>query len=117
MAILTGFAYPLEVDASTGSLKLQSDGDLIADHILSWLETEPLERVMRLDYGTPGYLFTTQQNWQAIAAAVEQRLRANIPQAVFTVMGALTDDGEAELTVNWAIPGMGDQEAIQVVLT
>lgn len=116
MAILTGLAYPLEVDEATGNLKTQSDAELIADHILSWLETEPLERVMRPDYGTPGYLFTTQQNWGAIAAAVEQRLRANIPQATFTVEGSLTDEGEAQLDVYWAIPGIGEQEMISVVI-
>lgn len=115
MPILTGLAYPLEVDEATGNLKTQSDADLIADHILSWLETEPLERVMRPDYGTPGYLFTSQQNWGVIAAAIEQRLRSNIPQATFTVTGSLNEEGEAVLDVNWAIAGVG-QEAIQVVV-
>lgn len=115
MAILTGLAYPLEVDNVTGNLKTQSDAELIADHILSWLETEPLERVMRPDYGTPGYLFTTQQNWGVIAAAVEARLRANIPQATFTVEGNLTDDGEGQLDVYWAVQGI-EQEPIQVVV-
>jgi hypothetical protein len=116
MATLIGYAYPLEIDPATGGLKLQSDVDLIADHILSWLETEPNERVMNPAYGTASWLFQSISDVSAIAALNQERLTANVPQATFNVLGDVTDQGEFQLDVYWAVPGLGEQEPITVVL-
>lgn len=114
--MLTGIRYPLEVDGVTGSIKTATDEDLIRGHILSWIETEPLERVMRPLYGTPGYIFTTQPQWGQVAALIESRLTANVPQSTFRVAGQISDDGSARLEVYWALQGLGEQEPIQVVI-
>lgn len=114
---IQGLAYPLEV--SNGGLALSQDADLLHDHILSFLETEPLERVMALDYGTRNFLFTSQPDWGAVAAEVEARLIANIPQCEFTVASSLNDAGEALLQVNWWVKGraLEQQQPIELILS
>lgn len=115
MPTIQGIAYPLAIDPASGGLRVAADGDLIRGHILSWLQTIPLERVMRPDYGTPDYLFSSQNNWQAIAAQIEQRLITAIPQARFVVVGELGEEGEGVLEVFWSYEEI-DQESVRVVV-
>jgi phage baseplate assembly protein W len=115
MPTIQGIAYPLAIDPATGGLRVAADAELIRGHILSWLETEPLERVMRPDYGTPDYLFTSQNNWQAIAARIEQRLITVVPQARFSVVGELGEEGEGVLEVFWSYEGI-EQDPVRVTV-
>lgn len=113
---LRGVAYPLQVDTETGNLKVATDTDLIGSHIISMLETEPLENPMRPTYGIPGQLFNSNQSWQAYAAEVEARLVREVPQANIKVIGSLGEDGAAFLNVYWAVNEI-QQEPITVQVT
>ncbi|MBD2256644.1 hypothetical protein [Pseudanabaena sp. FACHB-2040] len=112
MAALTGISYPLEVDSRTGNLKVVSDEDLIATHIISMVETEPGESPMRPGYGIPGALFESQQSWSAYAADVQRRLTREIPQATFAVNSRLEDGGAAYLEIYWQVQELSQEPII-----
>ncbi len=103
MPNLRGIAYRLAV--KDGQLVTHTDLDLILDHIMSVLETEPYERVMRLNFGTPDFLFTGVKDINLIAQWVRQCLEREIPDVVFGVQGAISDDGAGVLRVNWTVNG------------
>ncbi|MGJ3244931.1 MAG: hypothetical protein ACFE0I_02520 [Elainellaceae cyanobacterium] len=113
MAVLTGLAYPLQLDEE-GNLALYEDERLIQSHILSWLQTEPLERLGLPGYGTPDYAFESIQSIQVIAADLEQDLKTNIPQATFNVLGSVNDAGETELEVRYTV---SDLEQTPIVIS
>ncbi|MBD2060519.1 GPW/gp25 family protein [Oculatella sp. FACHB-28] len=108
MADITGIKYPLEID-ERGGLVIASDEELIAGHIIQFLETEPLERVMRKDYGTPDFLFSSAQEVNSLAADINRRLTQYIPQASFRVEGSLTDLGELQIDIYWQYNSIAQQ--------
>lgn len=112
---MKGVAYPLSVDPATGNLKVVEGAELVAGHIISVLETEPLENPMRPAYGTPSILFDSLPSVQAYSADIERRLTSEIPLATFQVSGAISEDGSAALTVAWEYDGI-TQEAIALNL-
>lgn len=112
MAEIIGIKYPLTLD-ERGGLLIASDEDLIQGHILQFLETEPLERVMRRDYGTPDVLFTSLQEVTSLAADINRRLTQYVPQASFRVEGYLSDLGEVQLDIFWQYNEI-DQDPITV---
>lgn len=99
-----GIAYRLAV--ANGDLVLTSDIDLIRCHILSVLETETKERVMRPGYGTPDFLFIGVQDINLIAQFIRQGLEREIPNVQFEVQGLITDDGTGQIIVNWQVNGL-----------
>lgn len=103
MPNLRGIAYRLAV--KDGQLVTHTDLDLILDHIMSVLETEPYERIARAGYGTPDFLFTSVRDINLIAQWVRQCLEREIPDVVFGVQGAMSDDGAGVLQVQWAVNG------------
>lgn len=98
---IRGVVYPLEVDPATGNLKTAIDEDLISTHILSVLDTEPLESPMRPKYGIPSGLFLTYSDFSVYASEVERRLNAEIKQARIKVTGILNEAGEGLLNIEW----------------
>lgn len=100
---LRGIAYPLKI--KNGAIALAIDADMVKGHIFSVLQTEPGERVMRLRYGTPDYLFDGVRDINVIAQFVRSRLVAEIPDVEFAVRGQIDDGGAAVLSVGWALDG------------
>ena len=111
---LTGISYPFELDGS-GGLKISSDENLIATHIISMLETEPGESPMRPNYGIPGNLFEAEQNFAGYAASVRRLLTREIPQARFEVVGELDDSGNAQLEIEWTVEGVFQEPLIVAI--
>lgn len=103
MASIRGIAYRLQV--KDGQLVTHDDFELIRDHILSVLETEPYERVMRPDYGTPDFLLRSVTDINLIAQWVRQCLEREIPDVLFAVQGRIDDGGAGVLVVRWAVDG------------
>jgi hypothetical protein len=103
---IQGVVYPLQVNPATGGLLTATDGDLIAGHVRSMLETEPGENPMRPEYGVPGVLFSTIPDFAVYGADVRRRLKAEIPQAEFVVSAELGDSGQGQLTVAWSFAGV-----------
>lgn len=99
MNTTTGINFPLEI--VNGNLKINSGADLIKGHILSWLQTETKERVMRPNYGLADPLFNSQQDISRIANNILTGLTNYVQDAKFYVSGNLNDNGEAEFTVSW----------------
>lgn len=104
MASIRGIAYRLAI--KDGQLVTHEDIDLIRDHIISVLETEPYERVMRPDYGTPDFLFQGISDMNLVAQWVRQGLEREIPGVLFAVQGSIADDGLGVLVVRWAVNGI-----------
>jgi hypothetical protein len=103
MANIRGIAYRLQI--KDGQLVTHEDFELIRDHIISVLETEPYERVMRPGYGTPDFLLRGTRDINLVAQWVRQGLEREIPDVAFAVQGAIADDGAAVLAVRWAVDG------------
>lgn len=110
MTTIRGIAYPLQ--AQNGTLVLAEDTAIIRGWILSVLQTEPFERVMRPGYGTPDFLFTAP-DINLVAQYARQALEREIPDVVFDVLGSLDDGGAGVLTINWAVNAI-PQPALQL---
>ncbi|MBD2452242.1 hypothetical protein H6G76_35115 [Nostoc sp. FACHB-152] len=107
-----GINFPLSV--VSGNLAVTSEGDLFKGHILSWLQTEPRQRVMRPAYGMKDYLFETISDISLITSNIKEGLQDYIPQVNFEVQGSLSDTGEVEVYVYWSYEG--DESTLKVTL-
>lgn len=114
---MQGISFPLAIDPVKGTLKLSTGADLVRDKIISFLKTEPLERVMRPEYGTENYLFEAAPSVEVIAAEIERRLNsiARIPQARFNTLGTLNDDGELLIEIFWTLSEV-EQDPITLII-
>lgn len=97
--MLTDLAYPLQI--VNGNLKIVTGDEVIKQHIRSWLETEPQERVMRIAYGTENFLFDSSNNWDIVAIDLKRSLTREIPEASFDISINPTDIGDLNIVVNW----------------
>jgi hypothetical protein len=97
---LTGFTYPLQINAD-GGISLSSDADYIQQQIRSYVETELGERLGLAEYGLPDYLFQTYQAVGFIARDLETKLPIFIPQASFSCRAEINDSGEASVEIDW----------------
>ena len=113
---IQGLAYPLKITES-GNLRLDTGADLLSDHIRSWLETEPFERLGAEWYGTPDYTFNSYPEFASILTALESALTANVAQAKFSVSGNLNGRGEATIEVRWSYLGLDQNPLIVMVST
>ncbi len=100
MAVVRGFAYPLQLD-SNGQLLLAQDISVVEQNIISVLDTRRFERVMRADYGFNPGIFDTLE-----PTAINARLWL----AVTTYVDAVTD-----LTVDGGLAS-GDNGVYNVLL-
>ncbi|KOP22827.1 hypothetical protein AMR41_29485 [Hapalosiphon sp. MRB220] len=111
---INGIAFPLALDPSKGNLLLASDADLIQGHILSYLQTQPFERVMVPSYGMKDYLFDTISDMSVITSDIEAGLKSYVPDAEFQVTGSINDQGEALISVYWSYK---DEEQATITVT
>jgi len=101
--MLQGLAYPLRPDPLTGGLALESDSELIRDHLLSFLKTETGERVMLASYGIPHQLFKSYTDLLVANAQLSLRLESWIPQATFRCDATYENNGEVLLNIFWTL--------------
>lgn len=101
MTILRTLAYPLAV--KNGSLALSEDFDTIRDAIFSVLETHPGERLFRVRFGSPDFVFNAVQHPQAILSRIQTALEEQIPDVEFAVSGDVKDDGAFNVQINWTV--------------
>lgn len=101
MALRRGYSYPFQIEG--GSLKLSEDLDLTREAIQQVLETIPLERVMRANYGTPDYVFSATP-LPVIIERIRISLETQIPEvASFEITGSINDDGTVSLSIGWYV--------------
>lgn len=90
---VTGFAFPLRADQTTGGFRLASGADKLRQNIVQLLLTEVGERVMRRDYGGGLRTIVHDPNNDALRAVVQHQLgkairewepRAQLLQVVIT---------------------------------
>ncbi|BBD59510.1 hypothetical protein NIES2109_22970 [Nostoc sp. HK-01] len=112
---MKGITFPLAVDPARKTLVTASDAELYRGHILSWLLTQPYERVMRPDYGLKDYLFTAIPDLDVITSEMQLGLTEYIPECQFTLQGTINDLGETVITVFWSYLGE-DQTTLNVTL-
>lgn len=95
----TGIAFPIELDAN-GQLKIDSDYDLVYDHVLATLQTEKGERLGLINFGLDDYLFSSYFDFLKVGNDIRDRLEAAVPEASFNVLAELGDDGIGKVQVN-----------------
>jgi len=108
----TGITFPLQ--AINGNLLIASDAELFKGHILSWLQTELRERVMRPNYGLADTLFGTSQDVGRIRIIILEGLQAYIPNVEFEVTGSIIDTGEVEFFVYWVY--LGEESTLRITI-
>jgi len=97
--MVTGIIFPLSI--ANGNLAVASEGELFKGHILSWLQTQPKERVMRPAYGMDDYLFDSIPDISAVTSNIKAGLQNYIPEVEFDVQGLINDAGEVLVYVYW----------------
>lgn len=110
---MKGIKFPLEV--VNGNLAIASDEELFRGHILTWLQTETFERVMRPRYGLEDYLFKGISDITRIASDIKAGLEEYVPDIKFEVEGTINDAGEAGYNIYWAYDD-GSQTIFRLVL-
>lgn len=108
----TGIGFPLQ--AVNGNLVVASESDLFKGHILSWLQTEIKERVMRPAYGMSDYLFGTAQDISRMRNNILTGLQSYIPQISFNVEGSLNDKGQVEFFVYWTY--LEEESTLRIII-
>ena len=106
MAVVRGFAYPLQLD-STGHVILAEDVSVVEQNIISVLETRPFERVMRADYGFDPGIFDTMEP-TAINARIWRTVTKYCPAVTdLTVDGGLAngDNGTYNVLIKYQVNG------------
>ncbi|UKO99356.1 GPW/gp25 family protein [Nostoc sp. UHCC 0870] len=109
---MNGLNFPLQI--VNGNLSVVTDGNLYKAHILSFLQTELRERVMRPQYGLKDYLFETISDITLIAANIKTGLQQYVPEIQLEVTGNINDQGEAEISIYWLFE---DEEQPTIRLT
>lgn len=111
--MIKGINFPLSITA--GNLVVSSDeADLYRGHILSWLQTQPKERVMRHSYGMQDYLFETISDLSIITSSIKRGLQEYIPEVNFEIQGSINDLGEVEIYVYWTY--QNNESTLKVIL-
>ena len=106
MAVVRGFAYPLQLDAN-GHVILTEDVSVVEQNIISVLETRPFERVMRADYGFDPGIFDTMEP-TAINARIWLAVTTYCPAVTdLTVEGGISkaDNGTYEVLLKYKVNG------------
>ncbi len=103
MATLRNLAYPLT--AKNGSLALSEDYSVIRDAIFSVLETRPGERVLRVRFGSPDFIFDSVAHPQGILSRIQTALEEQIVDVEFSVTGSIGDDGVLPVRIEWSVNG------------
>jgi phage baseplate assembly protein W len=98
----SGIKYPLEINTSRGDLVVVTNGELYRSHLLNWLGTVPLERVMRRTYGMKDLLFNQLSNINDINNYIIQEINKYIPEITINVNTTINDNGELLITINWS---------------
>jgi O-glycosyl hydrolase len=109
MPTIRSIKYPLSLSA-TGGLEVSTDFDVYRNAIFQILETLPYERVMQPTYGTPNYVFTTVSAVGVVTERIRISLRTQLPAVDFDVTGALTDDGDVNITIAWTLQNVPQPE-------
>jgi hypothetical protein len=108
--MVTGISYPLQIE--NGNLKLASDEDLYAGHILALLETRFYERVMLPSYGVPGFLFQSYDTLPTDNTKLELILKKWNPLVEFSVKSNYANNGEVLVQIFWSVPELSNQENV-----
>jgi len=106
MAQFRGLAYPLQI--ANGRLVISEDFGLIEDQIVSVLETRPLERVMRSDYGFDPAIFSTLEP-TAINAKISAAVEAQVPDVEnLEVSGNISsaEEGVYQVILKYSVNGI-----------
>lgn len=101
MATTIGINFPLTIDPIKGNLVIASEAELLKGHILSWLQTEVRERVMRPLYGLKDPLFNSSGSLQSLLSEIDSGLKKYVPGASFQVKGSINDSGQVVVLVYW----------------
>lgn len=109
-----GISYPLQL--VNGGLKTSTDFDLIREAIASILETRLGERIMRLEFGTPSYIFESVQKPEVICEQIRIALVTQISEVdSFQVGGEINEDGVMQVRILWTVESI-QQPPIQYQL-
>ena len=106
MAVVRGFAYPLQLNAN-GQIDLSEDISVVEQNIISVLETRPFERVMRADYGFDPRIFDVMEP-TAINARIWLAVTTYVPAVSdLTVEGGIAsaDNGVYNVRLTYTVNG------------
>jgi phage baseplate assembly protein W len=102
-------AFPFRIDSTGGIAFVTSQADVLQQRVISAVGTEPGERVMRPEYGTP----TAKFLFAAMDPGLQDDLRESITTSVSTLvpevtvtsvdLGTVTEDGLLAVEVHYML--------------
>lgn len=101
MAIIRSLKYPITLE--DGGLAVSEDYDVIKEAIFNVLECRNGELIMRHDFGTPNFIFTSVPNPAVICERIRIALTSQIPNVKFQVSGNINEDGIMGVEVQWSL--------------
>lgn len=101
MVLLSDIKYPLELDESTGNLRVVYDREVRRQNIKSLIETIKKERVMNPEYGSYLYLFEVLPNTALVNFRLKQAIEAYIPDITVEIRTTLNQAGELLIIIDW----------------
>ena len=101
MAQLCDLKYPLEIDATSGSLKLAYDHEVRQQNIKCLIETIIFERVLFPDYGTPLYLFEVISNLNLVNFKIKESIIKYVPNVEVEVTSQINQEGHFLVQIDW----------------
>lgn len=101
MAKLSSFKFPLEIDPTTGGLKMSYASDVRKDNIKSLLTTLFYERLLNPDYGTPLYLFDIINNTALVNYRIQEVITKYVPDITATVVSEINSEGGLLIVIDW----------------
>lgn len=98
----TSISFPITLNPLTGSLRISSGDQRIQEQILEILSTKFLERVLRPEFGTEEYLFSSISDPGAISSKVKFTLDTYLSDnIVTTVTSQIFSSGTVELKITF----------------
>ena len=99
---MAAISFPIRVNPGTGTLVLSAGRTRIEEQIQEILNTRFLERVLRPEFGTEEYLFTSINNPELIATKIQFSLKTYLSANIVTRTEARLDNsGKVTVTITY----------------
>jgi phage baseplate assembly protein W len=117
---LRGFAFPFQIDPTSGGVRMTSGREKIRDNIRHILLTSVGERVMRRSFGGGAHQLLYDPNNEALRAIVQHQVSKTIgqwePRVLVQEMRVTQENGTLMLQLTYVIRQTREQQAVSVPL-
>ena len=107
-------AFPIRFQSGTGSLALSSGNQRTKEQIIEILTTRYLGRILRPEFGTEEFIFTSISDPNVVSTKVKFALDTYLSSNIVTeVSSQIFSDGRVELDINFTDSNTNSQGNLQ----